>query len=423
MGKHYTNQRKELAKQVCSELDSFNKFFARLLRNHVFDAFSKKLEECRQFGEVKEDGLILLKLGGSVIDMRFMLETVCTKLKLDCIFVEEHTNPLDLVQTVLGSETLNLVHIQDNVSLNYLNRLLETFQSSAEKTFLIVTVRSNDSHVIRLDPSLAASIPVESFVFSDPEPLFTRFVDELILNYTRKTGLILSGSLLKVMRKSFFLEHQSFVELKNIAGMSLAKFGMDGHLSTKSNRVKQVVPAFEQYWILLEMFAKFLEQGLVGTSLSTLDVHINIQSDEDWARNRFDKANSYWSNAEKGIWLQFIDSCLERAQTFQAECKNGENLAEVLEKLNEIKEIIEQTSFSSAKEQMSKNIHLSPSRRKFAPLKQQTKKITEKMNELFSTLKPFEDYAIPHAQPKESNDDENLTEDHLPDFVKTSPYF
>lgn len=45
------------------------------------------------------------------------------------------------------------------------------------------------------------------------------------------------------------------------------------------------------------------------------------------------------------------------------------------------------------------------------------------MDELFSNLKAFEDYAIPYAQPKESNDDENLTDDHLPDFVKASPYF
>jgi hypothetical protein len=51
-------------------------------------------------------GLILLKLCGSLIDVRFMLETVCENLDLKCVFVEEHTNPLDLLETVVDSEVI-----------------------------------------------------------------------------------------------------------------------------------------------------------------------------------------------------------------------------------------------------------------------------------------------------------------------------
>jgi hypothetical protein len=47
-------KRKERAEAVCDEIDTFNDFFAGLLRKYVFDAFSKKLEECRQLGEEQQ---------------------------------------------------------------------------------------------------------------------------------------------------------------------------------------------------------------------------------------------------------------------------------------------------------------------------------------------------------------------------------
>jgi hypothetical protein len=142
-----------------------------------------------------------------------------------------------------------------------------------------------------LDPSLAASVPVESFIFSDPEPLFERLINEMVLNYTRQTGLILSGQLLAQLKVSFFEEQQSFVELQNIIGMSVAKFGMGGHLGSMNNRIQTIVPDFVQYWLLLELFTKFLEpmSTLDNKTWSKLDVHIKIQSNEEWYSKEFER--------------------------------------------------------------------------------------------------------------------------------------
>lgn len=61
-------------------------------------------------------GPILLKLCGSLIDVRFMMETACEKLKLECVFAEERLNPLDLLKNSINS-TVILSFISDEVSM------------------------------------------------------------------------------------------------------------------------------------------------------------------------------------------------------------------------------------------------------------------------------------------------------------------
>lgn len=158
--------------------------------------------------------------------------------------------------------------------------------------FVIITVRSNDSNVIRLDPNLAASVRVESFIFDNPEPLFEKIINDILLNYALDSGLLLSGPLLKETKTSFHLEKQSFVELQNIVGMAIAKFGMNEQQgANRTSLVKKTLPAFKAYWISLKLFADFLEKGYLmsGKSSSMLDIHINIQSDEEWRDEAFER--------------------------------------------------------------------------------------------------------------------------------------
>lgn len=145
--------------------------------------------------------------------------------------------------------------------------------------FAIISIRSNDSHVIRLDPNLAASVPIEAFICENPQPLFNRIIKKLILKYVNETGLLLSGQLLEQLRDSFFLQQQSFVELQNIIEKSIAKAGMreDG-FGDESTRKETFLPMFQQYWHSLELFVKFLSKASHARKI--LDTHIEIQTND-----------------------------------------------------------------------------------------------------------------------------------------------
>lgn len=81
-----------------------------------------------------------------------MLETVADEVeeaKIECVFADGRLDPLTLLKnaidaideevwinnlsfTAIHFQVIHLIHIPDNVSLNYLCSLLETFYSSAK---------------------------------------------------------------------------------------------------------------------------------------------------------------------------------------------------------------------------------------------------------------------------------------------------
>lgn len=102
-------------------------------------------------------------------------------------------------------------------------------------------------------------------------------MNSMILDYARKTGIFLSGNLLKRLKDSFYLEKQSFLELQNFIGMSIAKFGMNGQLTIdESKRKSELLPDFELYWLSLELFSHFLDKAF-NRKTRIFDVHLTVQ--------------------------------------------------------------------------------------------------------------------------------------------------
>lgn len=161
----------------------------------------------------------------------------------------------------------------------------------------MITIRSNDSSVIRLDPNLAATVSTETFIFDNPQPLFKQVLTGLVVDYTLKRGLFLSGELLKRLKDSFLLEKQSYLELKNIVGMSIAKSGMRCRRYKNSDTRKgTLLPVFKKYWIVLNVFKLYWNQ--LSPKKDILDLHLEIQLGE------------YERLFERHVLLIFILICL-----------------------------------------------------------------------------------------------------------------
>lgn len=123
----------------------------------------------------------------------------------------------------------------------------------------------------------------------DSEAVFETIMMDLVSDYARSSGIFISGELLKRLKDSFVYENQSFVELRNIIGMSIANFGMkkwDNELLPRD----ELLPDFEKYWFVLETFWRFLKPTRTrddSKSSALLHMHMEVQTDNECFYNAF----------------------------------------------------------------------------------------------------------------------------------------
>lgn len=143
-----------------------------------------------------------------------------------------------------------------------------------------------------------------------------------------------------------------------------------------------------------------------------------------------------WSNFDKEIWTSFIQDAI--TLTNNSIKKKHAKLDDILLKLEETRELIDQTELLSVKKQMGmqsfflflinygilgKNLNVSPSRRKTFDNRSQSDKLFKKLEEIFRYLKPIhDDCSIECVQLATFQNDENMEVD-VPEFARNSAFF